>query len=1191
MKPVNPLTATSPKGSYQVQPLLNNMFPSIHEEMRSLKQCFLEGNPVQIVTPFEGTALALTKDGSHYIFSSKQSRIAVCDANNRRLVLDKQVKEKEIWTLAVCKNDSVVLIAGTSGLIRKLSYPSLKEIDTLSGHVGEINYVLVSHDEQWVFSCGDDMTVRKWPLNETSPSSQVLYNHNGIVYGMGISNDSSLIATTGGEGVCIVYRNSGDLTETGTILSRLMPENGGNILWICRFSPDTSLLAVGSQDSNTYLYSTSDWNLLRKLSGHSERVRCMNFSHSGHILITGSIDSTIIVWDMKGNKDHIQIKLHEGWVRATIISESDLFCTSFGDDKKIIRWKIPTFDRMIALRSDDSVILRIWVSKNSGKVFALGDNYSIRVWDVSTGFQEKSFMINIPNILNYAVSGDTLNLYIFSQDKTEDDDETSNIIASLINIETERITKQITLKFFELCSSYSTPDNQYVIIGTKYTVDIYDSNFELLHNFRNHSSKVISIFATLDSRYLFTASSDGELIMSEIKSEAQVGTSRKNLSESKMVKRLLRENPDHPVQLMRVSANGELLIAVHALFFDIFSITKQSKIITITEAGIKNVTFNEDSTKALFFERNSLTVFNMDNFSMYFRQVFITPTSHITFAPNKKFWVVYRGSSSRIVPSHLNIETFDTIGKRGEESTFRKYITDIIKDKEPKHNKNFDKWIIMPNGMNTTHFYAYFNLPTYLQKALEEGAPFYPSKSGHTPLSIALELKYLSCVRAVIKGLTQSMKTNPLTLFYFDRSLTQLNDLGYSGLHRIYDYMFSRSVNRSLPKFSTDKPSQIYIENTNLIPSKTDFMPSESYSNDGYAIIFKQSYCKFPLVPGSEESLEFIRSLIECTNNKIYDTEIIKLLLEEKWKRSQWIMFIIAGVFLSFSILLAVHTVRDRNDKTFIIGPLVIECLLILYEFVQLYINKLEYFKDIWNWVDLGKTALFLAYFVMVQMDNRENNSLLAIVLFITLLRGITFFRLFTETRKYINLLYEVVFDLIPFLIIFYYSAVGFSMIFLSLGRERETDFFQYVTWGYPTDLGNYDTSNFDKAEWLTYFLVTLLISIVMLSLVVSILSDTYGRVSSHAQVADSQALAQMIYECELLFFWNRKSPESRFVFICTEQEDPTLEKVDVKEKVGKLKNLVTILAKKINNNRRMMRKVKAEFVEDSEKIISSLEI
>jgi hypothetical protein len=46
-----------------------------------------------------------------------------------------------------------------------------------------------------------------------------------------------------------------------------------------------------------------------------------------------------------------------------------------------------------------------------------------------------------------------------------------------------------------------------------------------------------------------------------------------------------------------------------------------------------------------------------------------------------------------------------------------------------------------------------------------------------------------------------------------------------------------------------------------------------------------------------------------------------------------------------------------------------------------------------------------------------------------------------------------------------------------------------------------------------------------------------------------------------------------------------------VKEKVGKLKNLVTILAKKINNNRRMMRKVKAEFVEDSEKIISSLEI
>ena len=1186
---MNPATVTSPKGQNQVQPFLEGMFPSIHDEMKSLKQCFLESNPVVIATPFEGTALAITKDETRYIFSSKQSRIAVCDSGNRRLILDKQVKEKEIWTLAVCCNDTVVLAAGTSGLIRKLQYPSLKEIDTFSGHSGDINYIIVSHDEQWVFSCGDDMTVRKWPLNQTNPTSQILYNHQGLVYGMGLSHDSSLVATTGGEGVCIVYRNSGSLTEAGTVLSTLKPPGDLSNLWICRFSPDSSLIAVGSQNSNTYIWKTTDWSLYRVLEGHTDRVRCMNFTKSGHVLITASIDNSIIVWDMRGNKDHIKVNVHDNWVRATIISESDQFCTSLGDDRKIVRWKIPSFDKMLTLKSDNSNIMRIWVSKDSTKIFSIGDDYLIREWDASTGSLEKSFQLKIQDILSHAVSADTKSVYIFSEVENPEDKDNPFIQASHVDINSQSVEKVCLLKYFELCSSYSTADDQYVIIGTKYTVDIYDTKFNLLHNFRNHSSRIVSIVTTPDSKYLFTGSSDGELIMSEIVCEYVEGSNFKNLTKSFMVKKLLKENEGHPVNFMRVSTNGEILVAVHSLFVDVFSINRHTRVLSIQEPGIKGVNFNEDNSKAFFFERDSLTVYNVENFSMYYRQVFISPTSHITFAPNKKFWVLYRGSSSKIVPSHLQIDSFECIGKRGEETDFRKYISDIIKDKEPKHNKNFDKWIIMPNGMNTTHFYAYFNMPTYLQRALEEGAPFYPSKTGHTALSIALELKYLSCVRAVIKGLTQSMKTNPLSLYYFDRSLTKLNDLGYSGLHRIYEYMFNRSANKSLPKFCTDKPQPIYIESPDLIPDKRDFMPAENYSSDGYSIIFKQSYCKFPLIPGSNESLEFVQSLIECTNNKIYDTEIIKLLLEEKWKKSQWIMFIIAFIYLSFTVLLSIYTISYKDSTTFIIGPFVIECVLFIYEIVQIVINKVEYFKDVWNWVDLGKTALFIAYFVLVQKEHDEKDSLLAIVLFITLLRGITFFRLFTETRKYINLLYEVVFDLVPFLIIFYYSAVGFSMIFLSLGRENNTDFFSYVTAGYPTDLGNYETKTFDKAEWLNYFLVTLLISIVMLSLVVSVLSDTYARVSSHAQVADSQALAQMIYECELLFFWNRDKSESKFVFLCTEQEDPTLEKVDVKEKVGKLKNLVTILAKKINSNRRQMRKIKSEFVEDSEKIVLSL--
>ena len=73
--------------------------------------------------------------------------------------------------------------------------------------------------------------------------------------------------------------------------------------------------------------------------------------------------------------------------------------------------------------------------------------------------------------------------------------------------------------------------------------------------------------------------------------------------------------------------------------------------------------------------------------------------------------------------------------------------------------------------MNTLHFYAYYNLPSFLERGLIEDAPFYASNTGHTPLSIALDLKYVGCVRAVVKGLRTRMKEHPLNLYFFENSL------------------------------------------------------------------------------------------------------------------------------------------------------------------------------------------------------------------------------------------------------------------------------------------------------------------------------------------------------------------------------------------------------------------------------------
>ena len=85
----------------------------------------------------------------------------------------------------------------------------------------------------------------------------------------------------------------------------------------------------------------------------------MNFSHSGHILISGGEDNKVKIWDMNGKKESLTIECHESLVRATIISPDDEFCTSLGDDCKIVRWKIPGFDRQLSLESDNSIVSKM----------------------------------------------------------------------------------------------------------------------------------------------------------------------------------------------------------------------------------------------------------------------------------------------------------------------------------------------------------------------------------------------------------------------------------------------------------------------------------------------------------------------------------------------------------------------------------------------------------------------------------------------------------------------------------------------------------------------------------------------------------------------------------------------------------------------------------------------------------------
>jgi eukaryotic-like serine/threonine-protein kinase len=64
------------------------------------------------------------------------------------------------------------------------------------------------------------------------------------------------------------------------------------------FSPDSTRIAIGSEDGFVRLYDTASWTLLGELVGHRGRVQSIEFSRDGRLLATAAADLKVRIWSV-----------------------------------------------------------------------------------------------------------------------------------------------------------------------------------------------------------------------------------------------------------------------------------------------------------------------------------------------------------------------------------------------------------------------------------------------------------------------------------------------------------------------------------------------------------------------------------------------------------------------------------------------------------------------------------------------------------------------------------------------------------------------------------------------------------------------------------------------------------------------------------------------------------------------------
>ena len=149
---------------------------------------------------------------------------------------------------------------------------------------------------------------------------------------------------------------------------------------------DDSVLITGSYDTTIKVWDMATGEEIRSLEGHTSGVRCLQFDDSK--LISGSIDKTIKIWDWRKGECLATHDVHSSGIVGLHFDSSLLATASM--DKTIKIWNFNDSSR-ITLRGHTDWVNAVRVDSASRTVLSASDDCTVKLWDLDSKLCVKTF--------------------------------------------------------------------------------------------------------------------------------------------------------------------------------------------------------------------------------------------------------------------------------------------------------------------------------------------------------------------------------------------------------------------------------------------------------------------------------------------------------------------------------------------------------------------------------------------------------------------------------------------------------------------------------------------------------------------------------------------------------------------------------------------------------------------------------
>lgn len=356
-------------------------------------------------------AVAISGDGKKFVTGSWDGKARVWSVDNLKAPLQTlNHNGLYIHTVAFSPDGKHVATgsndgSGATGFAKLFNAETGEFIRSFDGHTDDVLSVAFSRDGKRLLTGSYDKTARLWNVADGKQIGEPLLGHNWWVWSAAFSADEKRIVTGSQDGTAIVWT-----TETGEHGPPFTGHQGP--IYSAAFSPDGQWVATGGYDKRVLLWKPSDVQpydfgkiaagaaieppKFRELAGHNAGVRSVEFSRDGKLLISGSHDNTVKVWDAETGKSFKTFRGHDSWVRSVAFSNDGKWVLSGSHDNNARVWSIEGYEEIRVLegkilQSHVDAVLAASFSPDGSSIVTASRDRTAKTWDFATGREKQTF--------------------------------------------------------------------------------------------------------------------------------------------------------------------------------------------------------------------------------------------------------------------------------------------------------------------------------------------------------------------------------------------------------------------------------------------------------------------------------------------------------------------------------------------------------------------------------------------------------------------------------------------------------------------------------------------------------------------------------------------------------------------------------------------------------------------------------